>query len=183
MLAAVLVVLAGVFSAADAALATYSRARAEELLGEGRAGSRRLVTLLDDRARYLNTALLLRMLCETSAVVLVTLEILRWYDGQRWATILTTVAIMLVVSFVVIGVAPRTLGRQHADRVAPTAATILTFATRILGPIPQAADPGRQRDHAGAWLPERTVLDGDRAARAGRLRRGLLGDRVGRAGR
>ena len=150
VLAALLVVLAGVFSAADAALATYSRARAEELVGEGRAGSRHLVTLLDDRARYLNTALLLRMLCETSAVVLVTLEILRWYDGQRWATILTTVGIMLVVSFVVIGVAPRTLGRQHADRVAPTAATILTFATRILGPIPQlliqvgnAITPGR----------------------------------------
>ena len=108
------------------------------------------MTLLDDRARYLNTALLLRMLCETSAVVLVTLEILRWYDGQRWATILTTVGVMLVVSFVVIGVAPRTLGRQHADRVAPTAATILTFATRILGPIPQllilvgnAITPGR----------------------------------------
>ena len=68
--------LAGVFSAADAALATYSRARAEELVDEGRAGSRHLVTLLDDRARYLNTALLLRMLCETSAVVLVTLEVL-----------------------------------------------------------------------------------------------------------
>jgi len=150
VLAAVLVVLAGIFSAADAALATYSRARAEELLGEGRAGSRDLVTLLDDRARYLNTALLLRMLCETSAVVLVTLEILRWYGGSRWATILTTVGIMLVVSFVVIGVAPRTLGRQQADRVAPTAATILTVATRILGPIPQlliqvgnAITPGR----------------------------------------
>ena len=150
VLAAVLVVLAGVFSAADAALASYSRARAEELVDEGRAGSRRLVTLLDDRARYLNTALLLRMLCETSAVVLVTLEILRWYDGNRWATILTAVGIMLVVSFVVIGVAPRTLGRQQADRVAPTAATILTVATRILGPIPQllirfgnAITPGR----------------------------------------
>ena len=57
---------------------------------------------------------------------------------------------MLVVSFVVIGVAPRTLGRQHADRVAPVAATILTVATRILGPIPQllilvgnAITPGR----------------------------------------
>ena len=92
VLAAVLVVLAGVFSAADAALATYSRARAEELVGEGRAGARRLVALLDDRARYLNTALFLRLLCETSAVVLVTLEVLRWFDGARWPTILTTVA-------------------------------------------------------------------------------------------
>ena len=37
--AAVLVVLAGLFSAADAALATFSRARAEELKAEGRPGA------------------------------------------------------------------------------------------------------------------------------------------------
>ena len=65
VLAAVLVVLAGVFSAADAALATYSRARAEELVDEDRPGAQRLVTLLDDRARYINTALFLRLFCAT----------------------------------------------------------------------------------------------------------------------
>ncbi len=148
--AAVLVVLAGVFSAADAALTTYSRARAEELVSEGRAGAKRLVALLDDRARYLNTAILLRLLCETGAAVLFTLVVLRWYDGSVWPTILTAAGVMLVVSFVAIGVAPRTLGRQHPDRVAPVAAAILTVATRILGPIPQllilvgnAITPGR----------------------------------------
>jgi CBS domain containing-hemolysin-like protein len=148
--AGALVVLAGVFSAADAALTTYSRARAEELAGDGRAGARPLVALLDDRARYLNTAILLRLLCETGASVLLTLVVLRWYDGSRWPTVLTTVAVMLVVSFVVVGVAPRTVGRQHSDRVAPVAAVVLTFATRILGPIPQllilvgnAITPGR----------------------------------------
>jgi CBS domain containing-hemolysin-like protein len=148
--AGALVVLAGVFSAADAALSTYSRARADELVGEGRAGAKRLVALLDDRARYVNTAILLRLLCETGAAVLVTLVVLRWYDGSRWPTILTSVGVMLVVSFVVVGVAPRTTGRQHADRVAPVAAAILTVATRVLGPIPQllilvgnAITPGR----------------------------------------
>ena len=148
--AGVLVVLAGVFSAADAALSTYSRARAEELVDEGRAGAPALVHLLDDRARYLNTALLLRLMCETAAAVLLTLVVLTWYDGNRWPAFLTAVVAMLVVSFVVIGVAPRTLGRQHADRVAPTAAVLLTGATRVLGPIPQvlirignAITPGR----------------------------------------
>jgi CBS domain containing-hemolysin-like protein len=148
--AGALVVLAGVFSAADAALTTYSRARAEELVGEGRAGARRLLALLDDRAPYLNTAILLRLFCETGAAVVLTLTVLHWYDGSRWPTILTTVGVMLVVSFVVIGVAPRTLGRQHPDRVAPVAAMVLTFVTRILGPIPKllilvgnAITPGR----------------------------------------
>jgi CBS domain containing-hemolysin-like protein len=150
VIAAVLVVLAGVFSAADAALTSYSRARAEELVDEDRPGARQLVRLLDDRARYLNTAILLRLLCEGGAAVLLTLVVLRWYDGSVWPTILTAVGVMLIVSFVVIGVAPRTLGRQHPDRVAPVAATILTVATGILGPIPQllilignAITPGR----------------------------------------
>jgi len=148
--AGALVVLAGVFSAADAALTSYSRARAEELVGEGRAGAKRLVALLDDRARYLNTALLLRLLCETGAAVLLTLVVLGWYDGPLWVTVVTSTVAMTVLLFVVGGVAPRTLGRQHADRVAPVAATLLTFATRILGPIPQllilvgnAITPGR----------------------------------------
>ena len=50
---------------------TFSRARAEELVAEGRPGAKRLTVLLDDRARYLNTALLLRLLCEIAAIVLV----------------------------------------------------------------------------------------------------------------
>jgi CBS domain containing-hemolysin-like protein len=43
---------------------------------------------------------------------------------------------MLVVSFVAIGVAPRTLGRQHSERIALLTAAPLTAVTSILGPIP-----------------------------------------------
>jgi len=134
---AALVVLAGAFSAADAALGSFSRARAEELVDEQRAGARRLVALLEDAPRYLNTALLLRLLSEISAIVLVTQLVRNAYDGAFWRAALTSIAIMLVVSFVAIGVAPRTLGRQHAETVALWVAGPLTFVTRILGPIPQ----------------------------------------------
>ena len=57
---------------------------------------------------------------------------------------------MLVVSFVVIGVAPRTLGRQHDAKVALLSAGPLSLVTTILGPIPallimlgNAITPGR----------------------------------------
>jgi CBS domain containing-hemolysin-like protein len=57
---------------------------------------------------------------------------------------------MVVVSYVAVGVAPRTLGRQHADRVALAAAGPLTLVTRVLGPlssllivIGNALTPGR----------------------------------------
>jgi CBS domain containing-hemolysin-like protein len=148
--AAALVILAGLFSAADAALSSASRARAEELLADGRAGARRLTVLLADPVRYLNTALFLRLLCEIAATVIVTQLIRNAWDGAFWAAAATSIGIMLVVSFVVIGVAPRTLGRQHAERVALASATPLYVVTRVLGPLPRllilignAITPGR----------------------------------------
>jgi CBS domain containing-hemolysin-like protein len=145
-----LVLLAGLFSAADAALGAFSRARAEELKAEGRPGAPRLVRLLDDPARYLNTALLMRLLCEISAIVLVATWVRDAYRGAPVPTFLTTVGVMLVVSFVVIGVAPRTIGRQHDVRVALASAGPISLVTTILGPIPallimlgNAITPGR----------------------------------------
>jgi len=148
--AAALVLLAGGFSAADAALASFSRARADELVEERRPGAKRLVQLLDDAPRYLNTLILLRLACEIGAIVIVTQLVRDAYDGAFWWSLLTSIAVMLVVSFVAIGVAPRTLGRQHSDRVALASAPPVTVITTILGPIPQllilignAITPGR----------------------------------------
>ncbi|GCD88450.1 hemolysin family protein [Nocardioides sp. LS1] len=135
--AAALVLLAGAFSAADAALGSFSRARAEELIGDDRPGARRLLTLLEDAPRYLNTALLLRLACEISAIVLVTLEASDAYGGSWWPTVLTAIGVMLVVSFVVIGVAPRTVGRQHSERIALVSAAPLAWVTTVLGPLPR----------------------------------------------
>ncbi|GAA1968569.1 hemolysin family protein [Nocardioides panacihumi] len=135
--AALLVALAGLFSAADAALGAFSPARAEELAEERKAGAKRLVTLLADPPRYLNTVLLIRLLCEVAATVIVTLELSDLYGGAWWPTVLTALAVMLVVSFVAIGVAPRTLGRQHNERVALLAAGPVTAITSVLGPLPR----------------------------------------------
>ncbi len=150
LLAALLVVIAGVLTAADAALASFSRARAGELVAEERTGAKRLLALLDDSPRHLNTALLLELLAEISAIVIVTLQISAILDGRGWVAALTTIAVMLVMSFVVIGVAPRTLGRQHAESFALIAAGPLTAFTRVLGPLPRllilagnAITPGR----------------------------------------
>ncbi|GAA3537469.1 hemolysin family protein [Nocardioides daeguensis] len=148
--AAVLVVLAGLFAAADAALAGFSRARAQEMVGEGRAGAGRLVAVLEDAPRHLNTALLLQLLCEIAAIVVVTLYVDDRLDSSWWARAGVALAIMLVVSFVVVGVAPRTVGRQHAETVALWCAWPLSALTTVLGPLPRllilvgnAITPGR----------------------------------------
>ncbi|MCW2786249.1 MAG: HlyC/CorC family transporter [Marmoricola sp.] len=132
-----LVLVAGLLSAAEAALSGFSRARAEGLAAEGRAGARRVLRILDDPPRYLNTALFLRLLAETTAVVLTTLMVEDVTGSGRLPVVVIAVAIMLVVSFVVIGVGPRTLGRQHSERVALASAAVVISLSRVLGPVPQ----------------------------------------------
>jgi CBS domain containing-hemolysin-like protein len=55
----------------------------------------------------------------------------------RWAGVLSVVGVMLVVQFVMIGVGPRTVGRQHAHLVALVSAPVVALFTRVLGPLPQ----------------------------------------------
>src|SRR5918996_666739 len=134
--AVILVILAGVMAMAEAALTAFSRARADDLVADGRRGAARLRQLVDDPAPPLNTALLLRIAAEITAVVLVAV-LLSSVFGMRWQVVLVGALIMILVSFVVIGVAPRTLGRQHSETVALASAGPLLRLTRIIGPIPR----------------------------------------------
>ena len=136
VVAVALVVLAGLFASAEAALSSYSTVRADEKVEQGVRGAERLRRLLQDPPRYLNTALLLRLACEITAIVLVT-QALSGVFSVTWQHVLVVAVVMLVVSYVVIGVAPRTLGRQHADRVAIASAGPLMALTSVLGPVPK----------------------------------------------
>ena len=146
--AVALIALGGVFAAIDAAIGTVSIARVHELIREDRPGAARLGRLMDDRPRYINLIVLLRITCETAATVLLVAFL---YEdlGLKWG-LLAAAAIMVVVSFVAIGVGPRTLGRQHAYTIALGAAlplqaisVLLTPISRLLVLIGNALTPGR----------------------------------------
>ncbi len=134
IIALVLVALAAVFAAADTALSRISRVAVEELAREGRKGAPRLLKVTSDPARYLNVALFLRVVCEVAATVIVA-RISLAHFSSAWAAVVVAVVIMVVVAYVAIGVAPRTLARQHAMRVAlATAGPVAALAT-VLGPL------------------------------------------------
>jgi CBS domain containing-hemolysin-like protein len=140
-----LVLVAGLLSSAEAALSTFSRARAEELAEANRPGARAVLAVLDDPPRVLNTTLFLRLLAEISAIVIATVLVFDTLAQgttstvlvERWPSVLASIGIMLVISFVGIGVAPRTLGRQHAEGIALNSAGVLLGLTRVLGPVPR----------------------------------------------
>jgi len=131
---AALVLIAGLLASGEAALSSFTKARAAELVGEDRRGARRVQTIAGDPPQYLNTVLLLRMMAETTAVVLVALVVAD-AATEWWQQILVAASVMVVVSYVIIGVAPRTLGRQHAESVALAVAGPAIGLTRVLGPV------------------------------------------------
>ncbi|MCO1656662.1 HlyC/CorC family transporter [Pseudonocardia sp. S2-4] len=134
VIAVLLIPLAGVFAAADAALNTVSRARVESLMRAGRPGARALSKVVADRPRHVNLLLLLRLAAETAATVLLTIA-LDQVISPVWAGALIAASIMVVVSYVLIGVGPRTLGRQHPYRIGMLIAAPVRALATLLGPL------------------------------------------------
>nr|WP_035719993.1 hemolysin family protein [Gordonia shandongensis] len=131
--AALLTVLAGVFAATDTALATVSVARADDLLAQGRAGARRLRVAIDQRGTYVGLAVLLRVACEVSATALVAVVAVDGL-GVPWGITVAVLA-MTVISYIAVGVGPRTLGRQNAYSISLIAAPVLAAIGVLLRPV------------------------------------------------
>jgi CBS domain containing-hemolysin-like protein len=143
------ILVAFLLSAAEAAIWRMSRVRAHELLEEGRGGAGALNRIVADSAAYLSVTAFLRVVAEAAAAVLITLGAVDLVDGF-WKPLLVAIGVMALVSFVVVGVSPRTLGRQHSDRVALVASPVIVGLRTFLGPIARvlvalgnAVTPGR----------------------------------------
>jgi CBS domain containing-hemolysin-like protein len=148
LIAIALILLGGLFAAIDAAISTVSLARVEEMVRDERPGAVRLNQVIAERPKYINLIVLLRIACEVTATALLV-AFLEDFWGLDWG-LLAAAAIMVVVSFVAIGVGPRTIGRQNAYTIALGAAVplqaisiLLTPISRLLILLGNALTPGR----------------------------------------
>jgi len=142
------VLAAGLLAGLEAALSRVSRVRVAELVRDGRGGALRLQQVLADPPRSLNLLLLLRMVAELSATGLVVSYLVDRVAGS--VAVVFAVAVMTVVLYIFVGVGPRTIGRQQAERVALAGAGLALALTRVFGPLPRllilvgnALTPGR----------------------------------------
>ena len=151
-LALIVIVIAGLAVCVETAISRLSRSRIEEL--PDTRSARRLLLMVDDRARYVNALLFVSTLCTVTATILVGwLATAILEQGEHWAlgwVIVLAAVVMTGVSYIALGVAPRTIGRQHAERVslASSAVTraiaiVLSPVTRVLIAIGNAITPGR----------------------------------------
>lgn len=139
VIAAILVVIAALLVSAETAIGRVSRSRVEDLRREERRGVEQLAVVLEDRPRYVNVLLFLSTLVTTTAtslVAYVTIMVLSVRgDWPIAGSIAVAVIVMVVVSYVVLGVAARTLGTQHADRIAVRAARFARLLAGIVSPV------------------------------------------------
>ena len=132
-IAAIILLLsfAGFLAATESALTSISRVLIEQL--ESKRGGELLRRFSKQPAKYLNVILLVRKTCELTATVLLASILLRNYSSAQAMTL--TVLIMVIVSYVVVGVGPRTLGKQHPHTWARAGIGVAFFLAFILGPV------------------------------------------------
>lgn len=132
-IAAIILLLsfAGFLAATESALTSISRVVIEEL--ESKRGGELLRKFSLQPAKYLNVILLVRKSCELTATVLLASILLRNYPSAQAMSL--TVLIMVIVSYVVVGVGPRTLGKQHPHTWARAGIGVAFFLAFILGPV------------------------------------------------
>ena len=132
-IAAIIILLgfAGFLAATESALTSISRVLIEEL--ESKRGGELLRKFSLQPAKYLNVILLVRKTCELTATVLLASILLRNFPSAQAMSL--TVLIMVIVSYVVVGVGPRTLGKQHPHTWARAGIGVAFFLAFILGPV------------------------------------------------
>ncbi|WP_088318662.1 hemolysin family protein [Kineosporia sp. R_H_3] len=134
VLCVVLVLVAALLAASEAALSRVSRGRAADLHDEGHRGAAALVRVAADPAPTLSVSAFLRILAITSTGACILVLYLTLLPS-RWQAVAATIGTATAVSFVLVEVGPRTLGRQNADRVGLVAAPVLRALARVLGPV------------------------------------------------
>ncbi len=129
-----LLAFAGFLAGSESAINSISRIAVDQIAEKSpkRAVVVRKVT--NEPARYLNVVLLVRKACELTATVFVAESFLQIIDNSALA-ITTAITIMLVLSYVAVGVGPRTLGKQRASGWAVPATYVAYFLAKILGPV------------------------------------------------
>ncbi|MGA1811589.1 MULTISPECIES: hemolysin family protein [unclassified Frondihabitans] len=132
--AVLLVVFGGVLAATDSALTVLSRADLLELAEKRRRGGSALVAIADDIGAHVNAVNFVRILAETAAAVLVSLAF-AYTIAEWWWALLLSALIMTLVSFVLVGSSPRSVGRAHARALIGFDASLVRAIRLVLGPV------------------------------------------------
>lgn len=129
-----LLLFAGFLAGSESAINSISRVFVEELEVKSSRAAAWVQRVIKEPARYLNVILFVRKACELTATVIVAEAFVDLFDSVL-AGMSAAVGIMLVLSYVVVGVGPRTLAKQNAGRWIVPSCVVAVVMSTVLGPI------------------------------------------------
>ena len=129
-----LLLFAVLLAGCESALTSLSRLLIEELVEKYPKCKKRFDRYVENPARYLNVLLLVRKSCELTATALVATSFVENASNKSLA-LAEAIILMVAISYVIVGVGPRTLGKQHAPKWSKPAITIAYFLSQVLGPL------------------------------------------------
>jgi len=179
MLIAVVLLLVGsiLLAVAETTLTQTTMVKARSLVDEGRSGADRLLIVISDLDRYLNSVLLVVLIFQTTQAILI--GVLADRHLGAWGLVLATMLNITVV-FVLAEAAPKTWSLQNPERAALLAAPLVQaigsvppvrlVAKALIG-LTNIVLPGKGLQK-GPWVSEEEILALADAAVAGSV---LLG--------
>lgn len=147
-----LVLLSGFFAMSETALTRMSRIKATALAEDGRRGSAKLLKLVEEPEKFLNSVLLLLLFCHLLASTLVGLLVEPIFGSLG---VVVAVVLEVVVIFIASELGPKTYAVKNGERaalmVAPIVTAIVNFPvikliSRALIVIANIILPGRVDD-------------------------------------
>ena len=148
----VLVLLSGFFAMSETALTRMSRIKATALAEDDRRGSAKLLKLVDEPEKFLNSVLLLLLFCHLLASTLVGLLVEPIFGSLG---VVVAVVLEVVVIFIASELGPKTFAVKNGERAALMVAPIITaivnfpiikLVSRALIVIANVLLPGRVDD-------------------------------------
>lgn len=126
--------LSGLLGTVESAVSSISRARVEGMVKDDVRGARTLLQVVNRRADHINLLILLKTLLDVSAAVFAAILAREYFESDVWAITIAIVSVALI-SYAVVGVFGRTIGRKNPYSVSLRSAMVLQATAVVLGPV------------------------------------------------
>lgn len=133
-LAAIVEILAAFFIAGRTAILKTSESRVEQLRREDVKGIEKLQKVISEKAKHVAVLQLVALALTSAGGVLLTFVFIESNINLNSALIFAIIVVSLV-GFIVLGVAPETLGKQKSDRISLITAPVALAIKPIIWPI------------------------------------------------
>ena len=134
LLAVIVEILAAFFIAGRTAILKTSESRVEQLRRENVKGIEKLQKVISEKAKHVAVLQLVALALTSAGGVLLTFVFIESNINLNSALVFAIIVVSLV-GFIVLGVAPETLGKQKSDRISLITAPVALAIKPIIWPI------------------------------------------------